>query len=85
MKPEYRLAHLMRGVWTEHEDTHLLARVAEFLDGLTADAITHSPGRVVARFVQHPKIAFRLLTNPGMRNRLREAYTDTWEYEATDS
>ncbi|MFB6250140.1 MAG: NAD(P)/FAD-dependent oxidoreductase [Halobellus sp.] len=80
MQSEYRLAHAMRGAWVEHGDPRLLARVAEALDGLTVDDITRSPGRVTARLVRHPVTASRLLADAGMRQRLVDAYTDSWEY-----
>ncbi|WP_435186252.1 NAD(P)/FAD-dependent oxidoreductase [Halobellus sp. EA9] len=81
MRSEYRLAHLMRGVWVEHGDARLLADIAEALDGLTVDDITRSPRRVVARVARHPGIAYRLLTDAGMLQRVVDAYTDTWEYD----
>ena len=81
MKSEYRLAHLMRGAWVEHEDPQLLAAVAEALEGLTIDDITRSPARVIGRVARHPPTAFKLVSNSGMIKRVYEAYTDQWEYE----
>ncbi len=83
MKPEYRLAHLMRGAWVEHEDPQLLAAVAEALDGLTIDDITRSPSRVIGRVAKHPPTAIKLVSNSGMIARFYEAYTDRWEYGET--
>jgi digeranylgeranylglycerophospholipid reductase len=80
MKHEYRLAHLMRGAWVEHEDPHLLAGVAKALDGLTIDDVTRSPRRVVARVVRRPRVAARLVADRGMLRRFVDAYTDRWEY-----
>ena len=80
MKSEYRLAHLMRGAWVEHEDPELLAAVAEALDGLTIDDITRSPSRVVGRVARNPATAIKLVSDAGMLTRFYEAYTDRWEY-----
>lgn len=81
MKSEYRLAHLMRGAWVEHEDPQLLAAVAEALEGLTIDDITRSPGRVIGQVARDPPTAFKLVANKGIIKRVYEAYTDQWEYE----
>lgn len=80
MKSEYRLAHLMRGAWVEHEDPELLAGVAEALEGLTIDDITRQPHRVIGRVLKHPGVATKLIADPGMIKRFVNAYTDTWEY-----
>jgi digeranylgeranylglycerophospholipid reductase len=80
MQSEYRLAHLMRGAWVEHEDPELLARVAEALDGLTIDDITRQPRRVITRLLKHPRTAAQLVADRGMITRLLDAYTDSWEY-----
>ena len=82
MKAEYRLAHLMRGAWVEHEDPELLAAVAEALDGLTIDDITRRPHRVIRRVLGTPPVAARLVADGGMLGRLVDAYTDSWEYDA---
>ena len=84
MKSEYRLAHLMRGAWVEHEDPQLLAAVAEALEGLTIDDITRSPSRVIGRVARHPPTAFKLVLNSGMITRFYEAYADQWEYGVTN-
>jgi len=84
MKSEYRLAHLMRGAWVEHENPELLAGVAEALEGLTIDDITRQPQRVIGRVLKHPKTATELMANPGMIKRFYNAYTDTWEYSAAN-
>jgi len=81
MRSEFRLAHLMRGAWVEHEDPELLAAVAERLDGLTIDEVTRSPRAVVGRVLRSPGVAARLLSNGGMLERLYDAYRDRWEYE----
>ncbi len=81
MRPEYRLAHLMRGAWVEHEDPALLAAVVETLDGLTIDEITRDPRRVIGRVLRDPRTALRLAADAGMARRLYEAYTDRWEYD----
>ncbi|MFB6092011.1 MAG: NAD(P)/FAD-dependent oxidoreductase [Haloquadratum sp.] len=81
MRSEYRLAHLMRGIWVEHEDTELLAAVAEAIDGLTIDDITRTPARVAARLARHPLLVARVLADRGMLRRVVDAYTDTWEYD----
>ena len=80
MKPEFRLAHLMRGVWVEHEDPHLLAAVARALDGLTIEQITREPRTVYRRLLRRPTLAGRVLANRGMLRRCVDAYSDTWEY-----
>lgn len=80
LRDEFRLAHLMRGAWVEHEDPRLLAAVAESLDGLSIDEITRSPGAVVRRLLRHPRVTAQLLANRGMLERVYEAYTDRWEY-----
>jgi digeranylgeranylglycerophospholipid reductase len=80
MKGEYRLAHLMRGAWVEHEDPELLAAVAEALEGLTIDEITRQPRRVIARILRRPALAARLIADDGMLKRVFDAYTDSWEY-----
>ncbi|MFQ3285117.1 NAD(P)/FAD-dependent oxidoreductase [Natronomonas sp.] len=85
MKAEYRLAHLMRGAWVEHEDPELLAAVAEALDGLTIDDITRRPQRVIRQFLRAPSVAARLVADGGMLGRLVDAYTDSWEYNAGTS
>ena len=85
MKSEYRLAHLMRGAWVEHEDPELLADVAEALDGLTIDDITRQPHRVIRRLLKRPITATELIANPGMIKRFANAYTDSWEYSTTPS
>ncbi len=85
MKPEYRLAHLMRGAWAEHENPELLAYVADSLDGLTVDDLTRHPKRVFARLIAHPTVAGSLFANRGMIKRLLTAYTDSWEYTASST
>ena len=80
MKSEYRLAHLMRGVWVEHEDPTLLAAVARTLDGLTIEQITREPRVVYRRLLRRPTLATRVLGNRGMLRRCVAAYTNTWEY-----
>lgn len=85
MKAEYRLAHLLRGAWVEHEDPGLLAAVAEALDGLTIDDITRRPRRVIRRVLGTPPVAARLVADGGMLGRLVDAYTDSWEYDAGTS
>ena len=85
MKAEYRLAHLLRGAWVEHEDPELLAAVAEALEGLTIDDITRRPRRVIRRVLRSPTVAARLLADGGMLERLVDAYTDSWEYDAASS
>ena len=85
MKSEYRLAHLMRGAWVEHQDPELLAGVAEALEGLTIDDITRQPSRVIGRVLKHPTTATRLIANSGMLQRLVDSYTDSWEYTAAKS
>ena len=85
MKSEYRLACLMRGAWVEHEDPELLAGVAEALEGLKIDDITRQPNRVIGRVLKHPKIATKLILNPGMIKRFANAYTGTWEYSTARS
>ena len=83
MRSEYRLAHLMRGAWVEHEDAELLAAVAGALDGLTIDEITRDPRRVLRRLLGRPAVAARLLASGGMVRRVIDAYTDAWEYAQT--
>ncbi|MEF8892736.1 NAD(P)/FAD-dependent oxidoreductase [Halodesulfurarchaeum sp.] len=83
MKPEYRLAHLMRGAWVEHKDSKLLAGIAEALNGLSIEDITRRPHRVISRIVRNPTIAARLVANTGMLKRIVEGYTDSWEYTTT--
>jgi digeranylgeranylglycerophospholipid reductase len=83
MRAEYRLAALMRGVWETTEDPTLLAAVAEAIDGLTVTDVTRDPRRVMARTVRRPQLLVRLLANSGFRRRLRDAYTDRWEYDST--
>jgi digeranylgeranylglycerophospholipid reductase len=85
MKAEYRLAHLMRGAWTEHEDPVLLAAVAEALDGLTIEDITRRPSTVIRRVLGRPATAARLIADAGMLRRCLDAYTDRWEYAAAVS
>ncbi|MEF8873003.1 MAG: NAD(P)/FAD-dependent oxidoreductase, partial [Haloarculaceae archaeon] len=80
MKSEYRLAHLMRGAWVEHEDPELLANIAEALDGLTIDDITRRPRRVISRLLKRPGVAARLVADRGMIKRVLNAYADSWEY-----
>jgi digeranylgeranylglycerophospholipid reductase len=80
MAPEYRLATLMRGAWEEHQDSALLAAVADCLAGLTIDEVTHQPSTVIRRVLRRPGVAARLLSAPGMWRRLGSAYTDRWEY-----
>lgn len=85
MKSEYRLAHLMRGAWVEHEDPALLAGIAEALDGLTIDDITRQPQRVIRRVLRRPTIAGQLVLDRGMIKRFIDAYTDSWEYKTPRS
>jgi len=80
MQSEYRLAHLMRGAWVEHEDTELLAAVAAALDGLTVDEITRQPATVFRRVMRQPMIAVKLVSDVGMLRRLYDSYTTSWEY-----
>ncbi len=80
MTSEYRLAHLMRGAWIEHEDPELLAAVAEALDGLTIDDTTRRPGTVIRRIASRPTTAIRLVSDIGMIRRLYDSATDSWEY-----
>lgn len=85
MKAEYRLAHLMRGAWVEHKDPELLAAVAESLEGLSVDDITRHPHRVITRVAQNPLIATQLIADSGMIRRFINAYSDSWEYNSTQS
>ncbi len=80
MRDEYRLATLMRGVLEETGDATLLARVADAIDGLTVEDVTRRPWRVYLRLVRHPGLAAELLSVPGLRRRLIDAYTDRWEF-----
>lgn len=80
MRAEYRLAALMRAVWETTEDPALLAAVADTIDGLSVQAVTREPRRVVARLLTRPRVVVRLLSMPAFRARLVDAYTDTWEY-----
>ncbi len=80
MKPEYCLAHLMRGAWVEHESPELLASVAEAIEGLTIDDITRQPQHVVMRLLKHPRTTAELIADRGMVGRVLDAYTDSWEY-----
>ena len=80
MKSEFRLAHLMRGAWVEHEDSQLLAAIAESIDGLTIEEVTRSPGAVMNRLARDPKTASKLFLSSGMLRRVYEAYTGRWEY-----
>lgn len=80
MRPEYRLANLMRGIWDEHRDSRALATVAGAIDGLTVEEITRDPRAVATRLVRHPTAAVRLASKPGMVRRLVDTYTDRWEY-----
>lgn len=80
MKSEYRLAHLMRGAWVEHEDPELLAAVTEALDGLTIDEITRQPAEVIRHVLSRSMTAAKLISDTGTIRRLYDAYTDSWEY-----
>jgi len=80
MKSEYRLAHLMRGAWVEHEDPELLAAVAEALEGLTIDDTTRRPPAVIRRILRRPTPALRLVSDAGMIRRFYDSYSDSWEY-----
>jgi len=80
MRPEYRLAHLMRGVWIEHRDPTLLAALVRALDGLTIEEITSNPRVVYRRLLRHPKLTTQLLAHRGMLRRFLDAYTGSWEY-----
>ena len=82
MRSEYRLAHLLRGVWMEFRDPAFLAAIARVFDGLTIEEITRRPRVVYRRILRRPRLATRLLTNRGMRRRWIDAYTDSWEYSA---
>ena len=82
MRSEFRLAHLLRGVWMEFRDPQLLAGVVRAIDGLTIEEITRNPRSVYKRVLRHPRLAMRVLTNRGMRRRLIDAYTGSWEYSA---
>lgn len=82
MKPEYRLASIMRSAWVEHEDPELIAAIADAIDGLSIEAITRSPSRVLGRLMRHPAVAFRLFADPGVLRHVLRAYTDRWEYES---
>ncbi|MFB6154317.1 MAG: NAD(P)/FAD-dependent oxidoreductase, partial [Haloferacaceae archaeon] len=80
MRSEYRLATLMRGVFAETDDPELIADVAAAIDGLTVADVTRRPRRVYARLVRHPRLLARLVSVPGLRRRLRDAYRDRWEF-----
>lgn len=80
MKSEYRLAHLMRGAWVEHEDPELLAAVAESLEGLTIDDITRRPATVIRRVLGRPTTAIKLVADFGIIRRFYDSYSDSWEY-----
>jgi digeranylgeranylglycerophospholipid reductase len=80
MRSEYRLATLMRGVLVESGDPRLMGRVAEAIDGLTVEDVTRRPRRVYRRLLAHPRLLADLLSVPGLRRRLYEAYTDRWEF-----
>ena len=82
MRSEYRLAHLLRGVWMEFRDPALLAAIARTFDGLTIEEITRKPLTVYRRILRQPTLATRVLTNRGMLRRCIDAYTDSWEYSA---
>jgi digeranylgeranylglycerophospholipid reductase len=81
MRGEYRLAHLMRGAWVEHEDPTLLGAVAAALDGLTIDEITRQPRAVIRRLLARPRLAARLVADRGMVRRIVDAYAGRWEYD----
>jgi digeranylgeranylglycerophospholipid reductase len=82
MRAEYRLATLMGGVWETTEDPELLASVARAIDGLSVEDVTRRPRRVMARIARRPRFLVRLLSVSGVRSRLFDAYTDTWEYDS---
>ncbi|SER87929.1 NAD(P)/FAD-dependent oxidoreductase [Natrinema salaciae] len=82
MRSEYRLAHLMRGTWVEHEDPELLASIADALEGLTIDDVTRRPATVLRRIVSRPTTAIELFADAGMLGRIYGSYTDTWEYSS---
>lgn len=80
MRPEYRLANLMRGVWEEGGDARTLAAMAGAIDGLTVEDITRRPRRVIARVARHPTVAARVVSRPGMVRRVVDTYRGRWEY-----
>ncbi|MFC7074734.1 NAD(P)/FAD-dependent oxidoreductase [Halovenus rubra] len=85
MKSEYRLAHLMRGAWVEHEDSALLAAVAESIEGLSIEDITRRPSQVLSRLLRRPITAAKLISDVGMLTRVYESYTDSWEFGANEA
>ncbi len=77
MQSEYRLAHLMRGIWVEHENLGLLVVVGETLHGPMIDDITRQPATVVPRLMSQPAAAAELISNAGMIRRIYESDTDS--------
>jgi digeranylgeranylglycerophospholipid reductase len=82
MRDEYRLAYLMRGVLEAHGDQHLVASLAESLDGLTITDVTRRPSVVLRRLSRRPGLTSKLLTDVGMVRRIVDAYRESWEFEA---
>ena len=80
-RPEYRLAHLIRGVLIEHEESRVVASLVGALDGITVHEITRSPLEVAKQLLRYPTVVARLFANRGMLRRLRRCYTDNWEYK----
>lgn len=82
MRPEYRLANLMRGVWDEHRDPRMIARLADAIDGLTVEDITRNPRRVLGRVALHPTVAARAVGAPGMVRRVVDTVRGNWGHSA---
>ncbi|QLG62099.1 NAD(P)/FAD-dependent oxidoreductase [Halorarum salinum] len=79
LRPEYFLAHVVRGVLEVGEAT-LLGDVLEAVAGIDIEDVDRSPRLALARLARRPALLARLVTRPWILRRVFDAYTDRWEY-----
>jgi digeranylgeranylglycerophospholipid reductase len=79
MRPEYLLAHVVRGV-LEARRPKLLGKILQATSGLDVEEADRVPRKVLIRLLRHPLLFARLCSSPSLLRRTYEAYTDQWEY-----
>ncbi len=78
MRPEYRLAYLVRGI-LESKNPELLGDILTAVTSLDAEDADRSPHAVVNRLIRHPILLGRLIAQPEVRRRGYNAYINRWK------
>ena len=84
MRPEYLLAHVVRGV-LESNRPYLLGEILAAVSGLDVEDADRAPKHVLFRLLRHPVVFARLLSTPSILQRVYDAYTNDWEYRIQKS